>query len=294
MKASVIIPVYNAEKYVAQSVQSILDQSFKDFELIIVNDCSTDSSLEIIKKINDPRIKILDLAENIGNASAMNKGIEIASGEYIFRMDSDDIAMPSRLEKQIKYMDEHPNCAVCGSWVKFFEGSEVLKNYPQSSEEIKANLLFLNCLAHPSVAIRKKFLDESGLLYTNEFPHAEDYDLWTKISKIAEIHNIPEVLLDYRIHKNQIRNIFQNVQTSSAYGIMKRQVSDFLGSITLDQEKACWGIINILVGKENTEEYKKLIEELFEDILEQNNKKEIYDNEALLSLGEYLKKKGRV
>ncbi len=291
MKASILMPVYNAEKYLAESVQSILNQTFKDFELIIINDGSTDSSLEIAKNINDARINILNLEKNIGDALAMNKGIGKASGEYIFRMDSDDIASPTKIEKQIKYMDEHPDCVVCGTWIQSFGRQNTLYDYASESANIKSNLLFFNCLAHPSVGIRKKFLNDTGLLYTKEFPHAEDFDLLTKISTIADIHNIPEVLLKYRTHQEQIGSKFRAEQIQSAYTIMKRQITNFLGVLTLNQEKACQGILNILIVKKNTAEEEKLVDQLFQDIIECNNKKNTFDKTALNYSIDYLKRK---
>lgn len=288
------MPVYNSEKYVIDSIQSILNQSFSDFELIVVDDCSTDSSFSLVSGLEDSRIKLIKMPENSGISKALNKGIDVAKGEYIFRMDSDDISLPYRLEKQIKYMDENPSCALCGSWIKTFGYNEVLFDYDSSPEKIKSNLMFFNCIAHPSVVIRKKFIDDNNLFYEEDFPCAEDFYLWTKVSKLGEIHNIKEVLLMYRTHENQIGKTFRDIQRKSVLGIIKKQVSDFLGLLSGEDENACNSILNILISKENTKEEKFLLNNLFEKIINHNEVVKFFDNNSLVSTINFLKKKGNI
>lgn len=288
------MPVYNSEKYVIDSIQSILNQSFSDFELIVVDDCSTDSSFSLVSGLEDSRIKLIKMPENSGISKALNKGIDVAKGEYIFRMDSDDISLPYRLEKQIKYMDENPSCALCGSWIKTFGYNEVLFDYDSSPEKIKSNLMFFNCIAHPSVVIRKKFIDDNNLFYEEDFPCAEDFYLWTKVSKLGEIHNIKEVLLMYRTHENQIGKTSRDIQRKSVLGIIKKQVSDFLGLLSGEDENACNSILNILISKENTKEEKLLLYNLFEKIINHNEVVKFFDNNSLVSTIDFLKKKGNI
>ena len=122
-KATVLMPVYNAEKYVAEAIDSILNQTFNDFEFLIINDGSTDNSLDIIKSYDDPRITIINNETNLGLSHTLNKGIELARGEYIIRMDADDISLSIRLEKQIEFMDSNQHIGICGSWIQTFDKS---------------------------------------------------------------------------------------------------------------------------------------------------------------------------
>ncbi|APQ75723.1 glycosyl transferase family 2 [Clostridium botulinum] len=209
---SVIMPVYNAEKYLRESIESILNQTYKNFEFIIINDGSTDYSLKIINEYykKDCRIKIIS-RENKGLVYSLNEGISIAKGEYIARMDGDDVCNLDRLEKQIKYMKFNPNVDILGSYVEIMADKEVSYrtiniayegfNVPINKNNIK-NYLFLHCtICHPSSMMKKVFLEEINF-YSNRYKTSEDYDLWMRALKRGyNIDNIKEPLLKYRLHK---------------------------------------------------------------------------------------------
>lgn len=205
-KVSVVMPAYNAEKYIRQAIESILNQTYKDFEFIIINDGSTDKTKEIVLSYVDSRIVYLENEKNSGIVVTLNKGLDYATGEYIARMDADDVAVNSRLEKQVKYLDRNKNIGVLGTSICIFgEGIKEQKRvFTTDVKQLKAELIFNSCIAHPTVMIRRKVLQNYNLKYDSEFAGAEDYCLWWNIAKVSNIATLPDALLNYRIHSSQI------------------------------------------------------------------------------------------
>lgn len=206
MKISVIMPVYNGEKYLRETIDSILCQTFTDFEFIIINDASKDSTEDIIKSYKDDRIVYLKNEQNLGVAGTLNRGLDTAKGEYIARMDADDIALPERFEKQVGYMDKHENCVICGSNVVFFGAQNGISDVPITDAQIRANLLFDTSFAHPTVMIRHSFVKINNLRYNIKYERIEDYAMWMDFAEVGNgtFYNILEPLLKYRIHPNQV------------------------------------------------------------------------------------------
>lgn len=205
-KISVIMPAYNAEKYIGEAIESILNQTFTDFELIVINDGSADKTKDIILSYTDSRIVYLENEKNSGIVVTLNKGIDIATGEYIARMDSDDISLPTRFERQIAFMDTHTEIGVLGTAIKTFGESvqEQTRIFSTKPNKLKADLLFSTNIAHPSVMMRKSVLDKHNIRYDLEYAGAEDFLMWWNLSQKTQIATLPEVLLNYRIHKSQI------------------------------------------------------------------------------------------
>jgi len=287
MKASVIMPLYNSEKYILEAVQSILNQTFTDFELIIIDDASADLSVDVISNIVDTRIKVVKLDNKMGIPTIMNTGIGLAKGEYVFRMDSDDVALPNRLERQIEYMDNHPECVVCGGWMKTTEG-DVLK-FDCDFENIKTDLLFFSPIANPTTVIRKGFLDENDIQHDEDFPQASDFDLWTRIAQIGEIHNIPEVLVLYRLHEGQVSNRFLGNQRSLSHKIVRRQITNFLGELNNKQELALNVLKQVLFNGPITREQQGLLKQFLARIVDINKQRQTFDTKALQSTIEKVK-----
>lgn len=200
---SVVMPVYNGEKFIGKAIESILNQTYKDFELIIINDGSKDRTLNIVKEYSDSRIRLIDLVRNVGLVKVRNIGIKNSNGKYIAWLDSDDISNKSRLKKQVNFLENNPSIGICGSWVRTFGLRESLWKFPTSSELIKAKLLFVNCFATSSVMLRKSVLTKYDLEFDRKFPLAEDYNLWEKISNHCNVANISDFLTYHRIHQNQ-------------------------------------------------------------------------------------------
>jgi len=200
-KVSVLLPVFNADRYLRLAIDSILTQTFTDFELIIINDGSTDGSRQILESYVDPRIQLIHQA-NAGLPISLNRAIKVARGQYLARQDADDVSLPSRLSEQVHYLDAHLQCALLGTAAQIIEEdtlSQRTLSHPTDNGEIQIKLLFYNCFVHSSVMIRKAALDQSGLYPEdpNKFP-PEDYDLWLRIAQHGEINNLQKVLLHYR------------------------------------------------------------------------------------------------
>ena len=198
---SVLLPVYNCELYLGASIQSILSQTFGDYELVIIDDGSTDQSASVVGCFHDSRIHFIQ-QKNQGLASTLNRGICLARGRYIARQDQDDLSHPDRLALQVDYMERHPRCALLGTWAQIMEGetlSERFHHHPVSPGELRCRLLFNNPFVHSSVMIRRSVLDEIGGYSTDpERQPPEDYELWSRIARKYDIANLPSVLQVYR------------------------------------------------------------------------------------------------
>ncbi len=214
---SVLMSVYNSEEYLAESIKSILNQTFKNFEFLIIDDGSTDKSLEIISSYNDKRIVLIKNKNNLGLAASLNKGMKLAKGKYIARMDADDIALPTRLDKQFSFMENNRDIDISGSYVQFFGNDrDTIVKYPLENEDIKARLIFNCAFAHPVVILRKNSFLDKNLFYDKAVKHAEDYELWSRVAQSCRMANIPEVLLRYRLHKDQVSKKYNLNQLDDA------------------------------------------------------------------------------
>lgn len=207
---SVLMPAYNAEKYLAEAIESILNQTFKDFELIIINDGSTDKTEEIIDKYakKDERIIYLKNDKNRKISRTLNRGMDEAKGKYLARMDTDDISVEDRFEKQVKYMEENPDCGVLGACFLSFMGEnreETTPNIrPENDHNIRLHGIYCCQFAHPTVMMRKSVFDENNLRYNPDFDGCEDFELWHRAKKFTKFHNLQEFLLYYRMHGENI------------------------------------------------------------------------------------------
>ena len=197
------MPVYNSAKYLKEAIDSILNQTFNDFEFLIIDDVSTDNSLKIIKSYNDDRIRIIINTSNEGQSYSMNLGLKNSRGKYIAIMHSDDISLPYRLEKQLLYMEANNNIGVCGSWIELIGENKGILQLETENDLIKIKLFTNQNLAHPSVMIRKHVLKKYNLYYNTEFIIAQDYDLWVKMFRYCSFANLDEPLIRYRTHNNQ-------------------------------------------------------------------------------------------
>jgi glycosyltransferase involved in cell wall biosynthesis len=202
-KITVILPVYNCELYIQTAVESILNQTYTDFEFLIIDDASTDATVTILKNILDSRIQLIQKPKNSGYTNSLNYGLQMAKGEYIARMDADDISYPERFAQQIAYLEAHPEVVVCGTTYKIV-GNDKRICLPIDNETIKIGLLWGNCISHPSVMIRKNVIDEYSICYDITKEPAEDYHMWIQLLAFGKLHNLPAVLLEYRVYSNQV------------------------------------------------------------------------------------------
>jgi hypothetical protein len=200
-QVSVLLPVYNCPGYVGAAIESILNQSFSDFELIIIDDGSTDSTPEELDRFSDPRIRRYR-QDNQGLAATLNRAIFLAKAPLLARQDQDDLSMPERLKKQVLYMHANPECGLLGSWAQIMEINKLSSRFhrhPTSDWELRYGLLFNNPFVHSSVMLRKSVVTELGGYTTDpERQPPEDYELWSRIARVSAVANIPDVLLIYR------------------------------------------------------------------------------------------------
>lgn len=200
---SVVMPAYNASAYIADAIESILNQTYNKFELIIVDDCSRDGTADIIKKYakRDKRIIFLQNKKNLKLSKTLNYGIEMAKGKYIARMDADDYSYHDRLEKQVSYFERHPTVGILGGSMEMFTTENKIigiRKYPTQDNEIRKNLYWFSPFSHPLIMIRKAVLDTVGY-YNDYYNPAEDYELYFRIGKVSEFANLKDTLLRYRI-----------------------------------------------------------------------------------------------
>lgn len=201
---SVVVPIHNGAKYIAETLAAIFGQTFDDFEVLLVDDASTDNLSESLTGLSDPRLRIIQLQSNVGVANARNTGVDLARGRYIAFCDADDICHPRRFEYQIGYLNDHPGIGACGTAFTCFSGSQDLKTVenPTSDGDVKAALMIGNCFGMSTM------MGRSEIFKANPFDQAmsptEDYDLWTRLASAGvKMANLSESLVRYRIHANQ-------------------------------------------------------------------------------------------
>lgn len=208
-RVSVILPAYNAERFIGEAINSILNQTYRDFELIIISDGSTDLTPSIIKQYSkqDKRIRFFNNRRNRGLVYVLNMGLRKARGEYIARMDADDISMPTRFEKQVAYLDANPDIGILGTLI---EGFGLVKALGIQKPVVElADFVDNNYVAHPTVMMRRSIVRKYKFRYDPEYKHVEDYELWMRMIKVTKIHNIMEVLLRYRVSGSNVSTINQ-------------------------------------------------------------------------------------
>jgi glycosyltransferase involved in cell wall biosynthesis len=276
---SVLMCVYNGETYLNEAIDSILNQSYSNFEFVIINDGSTDKTEEIILSYKDKRIKYYKNEKNLKLIASLNKGLEICSGKYIVRMDADDIALPHRIETQMDFLKNHPDAGAVGSFVETIGLNEnyVIK-FKTSPEKIKFELFFRNHLFHPTVTINSHILKQNNLKYKN-YLHAEDYKLWIDLSRKSNLYIIPEILLYYRLHGENISITNTGFQEEISKRIRKDQFDELNIELNNTEERLynSW-----LTGKVkfNSDELE-IILKLFDSIVQSNNITRIFDHNIL-------------
>jgi len=221
-KISVVMSVYNGEKHLRGSIESILNQTFTDFEFIIVNDGSTDASLEIIKSYDDARIRTINNEKNIGLTKSLNKATKKARGEYIARQDADDISLPNRLELQLEFLEKHPDVALLGTGIYVIDekGDKIEKRIMHPNP--KKSLLKGNRFIHGSVMLRRSVIDELGA-YNETLKYSQDYELWLRMSKKYDVRNVTAPLYKLRMHKGSI--LSKNIEEQQMYAVLAQKLA---------------------------------------------------------------------
>ena len=279
-KISVLLPVYNGGEYLQTAIDSILNQTFSDFEFIIINDASTDDSEKVILSNTDSRIVYIKNEQNLGLIKTLNKGLDLCKGEYIARMDQDDIANPTRFERQNNVLDHNLEIGVCGTWFTLFGTREnTVVKHPEYHEQIKIAMLG-NCpIGHPTVMLRKN--NVGNLRYDVNYQAAEDYEFWSRLVRITQFHNIQESLLQYRIHNSNMSILENSTQINNAKKITGNQLK-IIGIENTDFNiEQCQILLGaIFKFRLSDDEFRKLV--IFGNELEsQNQQTKFYDKEEL-------------
>ena len=230
---TVLMPVYNSARYLREAISSMLAQTFGDFELLIMDNASTDESPDIVRSYSDPRIRLVVNERNIGLAASLNRGIRLARGTYIARMDADDVARPDRLKHQIVFMQSHPDVGLCGGdMVKLQNGRRYRIRYPRGHEAIRVTTLFHAAFSHPAVMMRRQVLIDHHLFYREDIKSLEDFELWSRLVEKVRTENLPVVLLDYRCHAAQMSGDYSREIRAIMFEVFRRSLTPLIPDLT--------------------------------------------------------------
>ncbi len=213
-EVTVLMAVHNDGRYIKKAVQSIMDQTFEDFEFLIIDDGSSDDSIEILKGFNDPRIRLISNEKNMGFTRTLNRGLSLARGRYIARMDADDLSLPTRLQEQVAFVKKNPSYGLVGTSYRYIDeqGRQIIeKKLARTNREIKKALLKTNQFAHASVMFTAQAIETVGP-YRDFFTYSQDYDLFLRISEKFHVYNIPAILMEWRVRLNSASVKYRTLQ----------------------------------------------------------------------------------
>ena len=284
-KVSVIMSTYNTpEEYLRESINSIICQTYTDFEFIVVDDGSTQNDSEIALGFHDERIIVLRNEKNSGLAYSLNCGLKHARGEYIVRMDSDDIAVPDRLEKQIGYMESHKDTDILSARAECFGSRAGIPIIDYGDDAyVKAVLFFADVILHPTVVMRASSLKKYGLKYDEKLRRAQDYDLWSRATEYCRFHIMPEIVLKYRCHEGQATVIARKKQLE----VCRMVCNYYLARLGIDADDNTPVFYRAMNG---SAEQPVSLYELWmwtEKLLRANREKNIFDDEIFKELVGY-------
>jgi len=283
---SVVMSVYNGERYLDEAIVSILEQTYKSFEFIIINDGSTDKSLEIIESYikQDDRIVIIN-RDNKGLIASLNEGIERSRGKYIARMDADDVSLHTRFEEQIKFMEKNEDVGICGSWVESFtdDYTKTLR-FPTSDSMLKTWLFFNTSFAHPTVFMRRGLLKQYGLSYNKAFIGTEDYELWIRLSEYTKFATIPKILLRYRVLESSVTRSMDK-EINKRFMVFKEIIRDTHSKININNS---YEYLHFLITSNDRIKNNiidiELLKEYFDTVLKKNSSRCYFEQRLLQRL----------
>ncbi|MEX1248244.1 MAG: glycosyltransferase [Anaerolineales bacterium] len=279
-KVTVLMAVRNGMPYLAGAIDSVLRQTFDEFEFVIIEDASTDDSRKVLNSYSDKRLRLVFNRKQLGLSRSLNKGLDIASGQYIARMDHDDISLPRRLKTQYSFMEEHPDIDVLGCWAKTIGGKpEQTWKYPERDEDIRSEFIFNSSVVHSSVMLRRSTFERLQLRYDEKVVRAQDYELWTRASPRVRFANLQSVLLRYRLHSHQVGRQYGHEQQAVADQVRLRELYRLGLNPTAVEKKihnrtALWDFPNTSAGLQAMERW-------FLKLAAANKRKQIYIPSAL-------------
>jgi len=232
---SIILPVYNQEDYIRECISSLLDQTYQHLEIIVVNDRCEDASIGIVRSFKDERIRIIDNARNVGLAASVNRAIQQSRGDFLARMDADDIALPQRIEKQVEFLLRHESISILGTAMQSFGHSRYKHVFPETHENCKTRLLFNVCFGHPTVMFRRQVFDDSRSFYDESLQqYSEEYDLWCRVVDRYNFANLPDILLQYRTFQPEKKMAAERKRRQNSFKIRRSYILEQLGYVPED------------------------------------------------------------
>ncbi|PXV60959.1 glycosyl transferase family 2 [Dysgonomonas alginatilytica] len=282
---SVLIPCYNVENYVIESVSSIMTQTYTNLEIIIINDSSSDGTANKLEELarKDQRIKIYNNDVNLRLIKTLNKGVELCNGKYIARMDADDISFPSRIEKQVDFLERNLDYDIVSTMFYTFKTDNSKRNLyinPVTHEELQAYLLFRSGICHPAVMIRKTLFTELGLKFEEKYLHVEDYALWSKALYCTRLANINEPLLYYRVHESQVSSLNEKKQIGNKKEVFRIHCEK-LGLSSTEEDLDIYASVAECVPLHSTMEYLSRCEHFMKILLDKNKSNQFCSSDYL-------------
>lgn len=271
------MPTYNVASYVKEAIESVLQQTYRDFELLVIDDCSTDSTVEVARGFEDPRMCIVQNEKNVGLAENLNRGLGRIATEYVARMDGDDIAEPYWLEHEVAVLDSHPEIGICSGGFQRFGTSSSLVRFPERHEDCMANMLFECSVIVPT--FRMNLCREYGLRYRTEAFPAEDYRFWAECIRKTKIYNLQETLFHYRMHPTQICTARREEQQRKVARV-RRYMLEWLSEDFTEEEKQYYTgqfMATQISSKKDLQERKAFCRKM----IEKNRGINHFDEEAL-------------
>lgn len=226
-RVSVVMPVYNVASYVEATINSVLTQTFTDFELLVLDDCSTDATAAIVQAMRDPRIRFLQNPRNLGRAGTDNAALAHVKGEFIAKMDGDDLCHPERLARQVAFFESHSEVNVMGAWMQNFGASTYLNRYPTTPAAAQVLTLFTLPTGNPSVMLRSKLFREQGMTYDGNLRQTEDYDFFARYVRELRIVTLPEALIQYRVPPDTVKTAILTERATVADEVRAQLLRDW-------------------------------------------------------------------
>lgn len=277
---SVILPVFNAEKYLAAAIDSLVEQRYAHIEIIIINDGSTDDSANIIAGYKDERIRVINNDGNEGLINSLNKGLKIATGEYIARFDADDINHPDRIGVQVEFMGKN-EVDISGTFIRQIGLASKLVRFPVTDEDIKAAMLVGNPLVHPSIMFHRKWVDKGLYYYSPQWKHVEDYELWIRLMPVCTFANIPRPLLKYRISGDSVCATNPSEQKSKDLKLREYLLQKILPGYQLTEVEIDW--LSNSNRKRSSADIRN-IRELIHTLMQGNKLSSVFPQQAFLRM----------
>lgn len=276
-KVTVLMPTYNVAPWVEEAVRSVLAQTYQDFVLLVMDDCSSDNTVEVVRSIQDSRIRIEKNAHNLGLSANLNRGLSLVDTEYVARMDGDDIAEPTWLEKEVAVLDAHPEIGICSAGWEWFGSKTGTGRYPELPEDNKANLLFGCTVIVPT--FRMSLYRDLGLRYREDAFPAEDYRFWADCVRHTQIYNIQETLFRYRMHETQICSAKRDAQIVKVSEV-RRYMLQWLNP-DIPEEKVQYFLHDFAVGSVAPKQDIQKMKMFAEYLLKQNSAVGHFSQESL-------------